>query len=661
MKRKNTFQLITPPCWNQAPSKRLIRRCVRDLQQCKVASRIDQAAISKVRSSLCRLAGELARDSQECRVVISVLCDLAAQGWQVQSATGGIRIKRPTGDNGVDQEAERRRVRESHAVERDVQLRQRSVRQFIRTMETQQLGPKGWGTIFSLMRDGRDLADALGHARTAAHESGDLPSLQSIVDPYIQEVVPGDRCSETGLRLTDIWRYFRYTWANTYQTVPGRNLCLLIRDRAAECHPVIGIAALTSPVVHLKERDRWIGWAPKVFIEKLQNEPSVSWARWVKSSLNKLLREIYVEDLLADKIISRNELERPKTSTVERLRAEVAEARAAHRRYPDKRTHKNPDNGSKINWRQRAETYLFRTKRAEFLATLLEARLRLQASGFTSPSKSSLVKALESREGCKAIETIRRSIKAIYVGNHVLDISVCGAVPPYSAILGGKLVAMLLASPEVGEFYRRKYAKRGSIIASSMAGRTIRRKPELVLMTTTSLYGANLSQYTRISIPAKACGASGDASVRFHKLGKTIGQGSHHFSAATVDEIETLLAQQTGGRRVNSIFGEGVNPRLRKIRAGLDLCGFPPNYVLEHGNPRVIYGVALTSNFRDVLLGKNRKADYLLPTISPAETTKRISDYWCRRWLAKRIERDEVLAEVRNHTLIHPIRHGGHA
>ena len=43
-------------------------------------------------------------------------------------------------------------------------LRDRSVSQFVQTMERRQLTKKGWHSIFSLMRNGRQLATSLGAA-----------------------------------------------------------------------------------------------------------------------------------------------------------------------------------------------------------------------------------------------------------------------------------------------------------------------------------------------------------------------------------------------------------------------------------------------------------------------------------------------------------------
>lgn len=109
---------------------------------------------------------------------------------------------------------------------------------------------------------------------------------------------------------------------------------------------------------------------------------------------------------------------------------------------------------------------------------------------------------------------------------------------------------------------------------------------------------------------------------------------------------------------MNSVFGEGVNPRLRKIRDGLDELDLPTDELLNHGGPRLVYGVELTNNTRTYLLGLEQRPKYILPRKNPLETSKEISRWWTIRWLLPRIERSDVLERVARHALIHPIRHG---
>src|SRR5208337_1653480 len=93
--------------------------------------------------------------------------------------------------------------------------------------------------------------------------------LKTIIDPLIEVCDEDAKCSITGLRLIDIWRYFRHTWSLEYRPIPGRQLNLLIRNAARPKRPVIGIAMLASPVVRMRVRDDWIGWNPEPFLKKL--------------------------------------------------------------------------------------------------------------------------------------------------------------------------------------------------------------------------------------------------------------------------------------------------------------------------------------------------------------------------------------------------------
>jgi hypothetical protein len=52
-----------------------------------------------------------------------------------------------------------------------------------------------------------------------------------------------------------------------------------------------------------------------------------------------------------------------------------------------------------------------------------------------------------------------------------------------------------------------------------------------------------------------------------------------------------------GKKRVNSIFGEGANPLIRKIRDVLDLIGYNSEAILKHDNKRVVYGVCTGKKF----------------------------------------------------------------
>ena len=83
----------------------------------------------------------------------------------------------------------------------------------------------------------------------------------------------------------------------------------------------------------------------------------------------------------------------------------------------------------------------------------------------------------------------------------MMDIIVCGAIPPYNELLGGKLVSILACSPQVISDYTNRYKKQVSEIASRMKGKKVIRDSRLAYMGTTSLYAIGSSQYNRIKVP----------------------------------------------------------------------------------------------------------------------------------------------------------------
>ena len=587
-----------------------------------------------------------------------VLRDLLRQGWRARFRKGAIEVAQPDQHELVV--AEKERVRAQLRVERDEQLAQPPVRSFIRSMEVRRIHAGRAVSIFSLMRDGPDLATKLEDARRALSPDARDRALQSAISPYIQVVTGDARCEWTGEKLLDIWRYFRHTWTSPYRSVPGRTMMILIRDAAVEPHAVIGIAALSSTAVQISVRDRWIGWNSDDLLGKMIEQPTDEAARWLQRTIAGALDEIYVEDLLGEGVLTRAELRAPKGETIRALEMEAEKQRDKHRQFAGgARDHRQPDDDEPAKyWLEEARTPLFRSKRAELLATLLRAERSLAGRNPKQMTGAALARLLATGEGRRAVRSIIKRARAERVGTAMAEIAVCGAVAPYNAVLGGKLVSMLLASPEVVLAYRRRYHASCSVIASSMAGRPVVRPSDLVLLCTTSLYGAGSSQYNRLRMPCDSVGGRAGDVLQYEELGQTAGYGTSHFGAETIDALETFLAQEAGGQRVNSIFGEGVSPRLRKVRDGLDALELPSDQLLNHGSPRVVYGVALARNFREFLLGKSTRPDYLLPLEDPASTTRAIANWWTSRWLRGRIERPEVLDDVRRQRLIHPIRHG---
>lgn len=656
----NSWVLLSPPFRARSAAKRAFRDHAKRL--CKLLSEGGDAEAfdEALQASLTIQSADA--DAVALRAALGVLTDLARQRWSIRvTQAGDVEVKRPAGDR-LDPKSEKARIRAQELVKRDEQLRESSTRKFIQRMEKRSVHEGHFVSIYSLIRDGRELAESLRTARTlTGHQR--VRALKEVIDPYLQFVDEAEHCEHTGLRLQDIWRYFRHTWTTQYTSTPGRSMSFLVRDRAREHHPVIGIGSLGSPIVQIRERDAWIGWHPNAFMEFVGESPSVNLGRWLYKTVETAINEIYVDDFFEESLLSPPELHAPTPEVLERLVDHGEQQRELHHRLTTSNELRRPakrdeTDSAETHWQARARTHLYRSKRALSLADMLRSRMVLQQHLSSPLTRGKVRDLLESEEGRRIVKKILRKAKADRVGIAMADITVCGAIAPYNPILGGKLVSMLAASPEVVTAYRKKYVKQESEIASSMAGKPIVRRSELVFLGTTSLYGVGSSQYNRLRMPAERIGGEEGESLAFLEIGKSEAYGTSHFSSETVSALVLLVRQSSNGQRVNSIFGEGVSPKLRKVRAGLDALNLPADALLQHGRHRIVYGVPVVRNLREFLLGMDDEPEYLFDLDEPERSTEEIGRWWTERWLRKRIESDDVLALVEEHTLIRPIRHG---
>lgn len=566
------------------------------------------------------------------------LVDLVEQGWTVAVYKHGPLLAPPPPH--PDPEREKARIRRQEHLRRDPQLRKASVRRFIERMEKPREHQGQLVSIFSLMRDGRELADAL--------ESEPDPS--TVIRPYIQIVDTG-KCELTGLQLHDIWRYFRHTWSNAYFTVPGRSMPILVRDAATPHHAVIGLAAVSSPVVQIAERDQWIGWDTDSFLAATQSAPTDRIAEWLAKRIRTQIDELYVADLLRDGVIQPTDLQHPTVEATALLRADAERHRQKHHRTPLRDVRQMEQDP----WLERALTALFRSKRSAALAEALEASIALDKYLSPTPSAQGLSDALKDGRAKSHVRRLIRRARGERVGTVIADLTVCGAVAPYNTLAAGKLVGAMAVSPKVIAAYRARYA-RPSEIASSMAGRPIEREARLSFISTTSLYGSGSSQYNRLRWPAPVMGGRAGQEIRFAELGRSRSFGTSQFADETVEALVRLSRLSGTVVRVNSVFGEGVSPRLRKVRLGLSALGWPSSELLKHGRERIVYGVRLVENLRDYSLGVDDDPTYLLDPAALDEAP--VAAWWFERWGRRRAEQQTIRDAMRSHRLVRPLHHG---
>jgi hypothetical protein len=216
------------------------------------------------------------RWSLELRAVALVLADLIDQGWEVTADDVAIHLQ-PPGLRLVGESTEQAKERLRRALQtlRDRQLGKTGVRRFVDRMHRVVPRAVGRSSIADVIDDGAKLAELLERSAYMAPRQA-TAWLKSVIDPVIEVCDDDAKCSVTGLRLIDIWRYFRHTWSLEYRSIPGRQISFLIRNAARPKRPVIGIAMLASPVVRMRARDDWISWNLDPFLKKLDEARGIA-------------------------------------------------------------------------------------------------------------------------------------------------------------------------------------------------------------------------------------------------------------------------------------------------------------------------------------------------------------------------------------------------
>jgi hypothetical protein len=569
---------------------------------------------------------------------LRLLRDLLRQGWGAGVDDEGIYLLPPdVAVPGTDPANAKTAVRRSFNFARQAQLADPATAKFIREMEH-----RGIGRLFET---GVDLAERLEQA----HRSG---TLEGAIEPLIQEVTPQRLDDDTGIRLQDVWRYARHLWSIPYQSTPGRNMYYLVRDQAAENRPIIGIAALGNAVLGLYQRDEALGWTLDALNRRLREADAkerTAIAHRLVDTLHAAIHDIYLDDLLPALELTEDAVER-----LQKIEQQAAERRqraleeARDKRTPEyqfvREAHSALEAGQldSVDWIRLAQTDLYTKKRAGTLSSLIRALMVLQAYDVTRNSDA-LLALFRGEDGRRSVDVAIRQIKVRAIAENVMEVITCGAVAPYGEVLGGKLVAMLLASPKVVADFRARYAGRVSLIASAMKAAPVYRNPELVLLTTSSLYSIGSSQYNRVKIPSPD---ERGGAIEYEQIGRTDSFGTVHIAPDTAESLRLVTTLGTARRQVNYLFGEGISPKLRTIRSGLEALGLQSDTFLRHHSPRILYAVRLCRNAADVLLGLDDSPDYFLGE-DPSVATTAVATTWKERWLRSRAARPETLERLK--------------
>lgn len=165
-----------------------------------------------------RLASSIETNSIEERVRLLIIRDLLRLGWEINFKNNRVKIKPPVS-------YDKKVIQESMQMKRQEILLEKS----------------DW-----IVKNSHIANKNLGRGQDV---------WQSKISPKIEV------CKTQ--KQHDIFRFFRYYWSSPYSEYVGRRIKILIRDNALPSKPLIGIAALGSSIIHIPDRDNWIGWDKK--------------------------------------------------------------------------------------------------------------------------------------------------------------------------------------------------------------------------------------------------------------------------------------------------------------------------------------------------------------------------------------------------------------
>lgn len=199
--------------------------------------------------------------------------------------------------------------------------------------------------------------------------------------------------------------------------------------------------------------------------------------------------------------------------------------------------------------------------------------------------------------------------------HHILDAFVLGAVPPYSQLLCGKLVAMLAASRDVTSRFQAKYGGKEAVISGK------NRTGEVALLTTTSALGRS-SIYNRLKFHDEPM---------FVPVGFTRGSGEFQFLNGLYEEMSAYATAELTPTAKSDLWGSGFRNRREVVKKCIHAAGLHQD-LLYHGVQREVFVVPTASNSAAYLRGESATLDF-------HDWRSELLIEWFRdRWLLKRAQ-----------------------
>lgn len=213
---------------------------------------------------------------------------------------------------------------------------------------------------------------------------------------------------------------------------------------------------------------------------------------------------------------------------------------------------------------------------------------------------------------------------------HTMDAYVLGAVPPYSQLLGGKVVAALLRTREIYDDFLAAYGAREGVISKKI------NQARLAAITTTSSMGRS-SVYNRLKL---------DSTFYLKPIGYSSGYGHFHIPDKLFQDLREYLRTKKHAYADEHAFGKGPNWKMRVTRTALELIGMRSNLMM-HGVKREVFVCEMACNSVKFLKGEEVRLD-----ISDLKSVEEVAALACKRWLVPRANRKTEFREWTKQDLV---------
>lgn len=238
-----------------------------------------------------------------------------------------------------------------------------------------------------------------------------------------------------------------------------------------------------------------------------------------------------------------------------------------------------------------------------------------------------------------------RAYRDLIVPRVHMEVSICGALPPFSWALAGKLVVSFLAHPAILGVTQNA---QGSIVQKVFAIDSLRTAlPDwgILGITTKGLYPSHSALYNRADVPAST------GTLRMRRIGETRGATATLLGPRTARLAQHVQDVNDNKRQVSLVYGTGGAKRQRLIESAVISTGLPGSFI-HAGIRRPVYGMRFASNIEEIIwCGAEPK--WLVERYTSGESYSDAAlALWRKRWLTKlgaRLQKtDEVVPGLVN-------------